>query len=130
MSLYELQALLIAKRSSSPEHSAILNATKSLVFFGSPYAGSSIDKNARVRLLQLVANSLTFSVPPMIGNALSLISNDLTVLHDDFRDLLAGLQQEQREILINTFYETRSIGYLGCRVCELYYPVISASRSP
>lgn len=63
MSLYELQALLIAKRSRSPEYSVILNATKSLVFFGSPYVGSSINKKARVRLLQLVANSLTFSAP-------------------------------------------------------------------
>jgi len=110
----------LAKRSSSPEHSAIFNATKSLVFFGSPHAGSSIDRKARVRLLLHVARSLTFSVPPTIGNALTLISNELALLQDDFRDLVAALQQEQREIIINTFYETRTIGYLGCRVCEPY----------
>jgi len=88
----------------------IYNSTKGIVFFGTPHAGSAADKKKRVWVLQKIAKVAFTEVPPKLESALELHSDELADLADDFRKISLWTK---RELILYTYFETRTIAMLG-----------------
>jgi hypothetical protein len=91
----------------------IYKATKGLMFFGTPNAGSTVSKTARVQLLQTIAKVAFTKVPPKLNSALESHSDELLDLADDFRTISLWTL---KELNIYTYFETRTTVELGKRV--------------
>lgn len=110
------QALVLASQTlltQADDAHHIYNASKALMFFGTPNAGSAADKAKRVWLLKKVAKAVFAEVPPKLESALELHSDELLDLADDFRKTSLCVR---RELTIYTYYETHTTAKLGDRV--------------
>ncbi|SPN97805.1 uncharacterized protein DNG_01317 [Cephalotrichum gorgonifer] len=93
----------------------IYNATKGLVFFGTPHLGSGAGKQLRVQLAKMFASAALFKVPPKVDAALQMHSDELCDLANDFR---ATSLWTERRLEIYTYYETETDGRLGEKVVD------------
>lgn len=74
------------------------------MFYGTPNAGSTLDQQKRVQILQLIASVAFVEVPPKIKDALESHSDELVDLADEFAasDICTSYR-----LLIYIFYETK-----------------------
>jgi len=83
------------------------------MFFGTPNAGSNVDKRKRVEMLKAIAKIAFTEVPPKIESLLALHSDELLDLADNFRDIDIC---DRSDLLLYSFYETRTFPGVGQRV--------------
>ncbi|CAI7624444.1 unnamed protein product [Penicillium manginii] len=93
----------------------IYQATKGLIFFGTPHAGSAAGKKLRVQTLKLIAKVAFTKVPPKLDSALESHSDELLDLADDFRTISL---YTKREISIYSYAESRTTPKLGAVVVD------------
>jgi hypothetical protein len=97
----------------------IYEATKGLIFLGTPHAGSAVDQKKRVWMLKKIAKAAFTKVPAKLESALELYSDELRDLADDFRRISLWTE---RKLIIYTYYETHSTAAVGelvsfCNTC-------------
>lgn len=85
------------------------------MFYGTPNAGSTLDQQKRVQILQLIASVAFVEVPPKIKDALESHSDELVDLADEFAasDICTSYR-----LLIYIFYETKVQSPLRERVVD------------
>lgn len=91
----------------------VYNSTKGIMFFGTPNAGSSLGAQTRIRILQNIARVSFTKVPPKLEEALSMHSDELLDLADDFRKLTLCTQ---KTITVYSYYEGNTTAKVGSRV--------------
>jgi protein SERAC1 len=79
----------------------IYEATKGLIFLGTPHAGSAVDQQKRIWILKKIAKAAFTQVPPKLESALELHSDELRDLADDFRRITLWTE---RKLIVYTYY--------------------------
>ena len=95
----------------------IYRSTISVMFFGTPNAGSHTDEKKRVQVLKKMAKAAFVHVPPKIEAALKSHSDELLDLADDFRKVDIC---ETNRLQIYSFYEMQDTKILGERVLKRF----------
>jgi pimeloyl-ACP methyl ester carboxylesterase len=105
------QALVIAAESGLRQYEPIWEATKGVIFFGTPHRGSSLAKYGAQ--LARVPTALSMKPTPRLLESLRTGSFVLSQLNDSFSGLMDRRgQQEGKEVV--SFYETKSmLGWTG-----------------
>jgi hypothetical protein len=110
------QALVLAAQAvntHADDAHLIYEATKGIIFLGTPHAGSAVDQKKRVWILKKIAKAAFTAVPPKLESALEQHSDELRDLADDFRRITLWTE---RQLIIYTYYETHSTAAVGERV--------------
>ncbi|CAH0004296.1 unnamed protein product [Clonostachys byssicola] len=95
--------------------SRIYNATKGLIFFGTPHLGSQASSQKRVQFLQAIASLAFTQIPPKIEAALKSHSDELFDLSGHFAKTTLCLD---RRVLVTSFYEKVTDSRLGAEVVD------------
>jgi protein SERAC1 len=115
-----LQALVLASQAvhtQVDDAHLIYNSVKGLIFLGTPHAGSTVDRQKRIRILKMIAKAAFTEVPPKLESALELHSDELADLADDFRKITLWTK---RKLIIYTYFETRATAAIGDLVSSQY----------
>jgi hypothetical protein len=105
------QALFIAAESGLRHYEPIWNATKGVLFFGTPHRGSSLAKYGAQ--LARVPTALSMKPTPRLLESLAAGSLVLSELNGHFSGLMGGRGHEEGKEVVS-FYETRSmLGWAG-----------------
>jgi len=119
------KALLITSRDEGNGRGDIYSSTVSVMFFGTPNAGSTMDKKKRIQILKPIGKVAFIEVPPKIEDALTSHSDELLDLADDFRRI--DICKSSR-LLIYSFFEAHDTPYLGERVHPVLFMTIVVDR--
>ncbi|KAJ5219204.1 uncharacterized protein N7498_001303 [Penicillium cinerascens] len=103
----------------------IYRATKGLIFFGTPHAGSAVAKIRRVQILKQIAKVAFTEVPPKLDSALEMHSDELLDLADDFRMMSL---YTLRQIAIYSYAESRTTPKLNALVIDEFSAFIGYDK--
>jgi hypothetical protein len=87
------------------------------MFFGTPNAGSDIDKKSLIKIMKNLGKLSFVRVPPKIERALELHSDELIDLADEFRRIDIC---DTKRLQIYSFYESKGTKIVGDRVQSPY----------
>jgi hypothetical protein len=81
-----------------------------IFFFGTPHRGARlVESNTKVKLLENLARSASYSIPPNLRTVLAPRSEELFGINDDFSSV-------KGHIAVVNFYETKTTGGLSSLV--------------
>ena len=112
------QALIQAEQRPEMGRAEIYQSTKCLLFFGTPNAGSGVDKKKRMEIIKAIAKISFTEVPPKLEALLQQHSDELLDLADDFRNLEIC---KLHKLLIYSFHETLNFPGMSERVCPVIF---------